>query len=122
MSQDGGEATDVTDQVVELAMGSTNIEFTAIVSTPNPFEGTKPVWTFNEQDGLPFAIDQSGYSLTFNSILQSKEQHGNYSVSLGNLSTSFRLHVKGTVHACMQCLTVALKLSLLLVSSFVMQL
>lgn len=107
MRQNGDEeATTVTNQVVELAIGSSNIEFTAVSSTPNPFKDTKPVWTFNEKDGesLPFAIEvsQSGYSLTFNSILRTMEQNGNYSIKLGNYTTRFQLHVlEGTLNTCL---------------------
>lgn len=89
------EGVDVTDKVVEVAAGSTNIKFTAKSSKPNPFEGTEPQWSFSEGAELPFAVEQSEFCLTFTSILKSKEQRGNYSISIGNFTTSFQLNTKG---------------------------
>lgn len=92
VKEESGE--DVTDKVVEVVAGSNNIKFTAVSSSPNPFDGTEPKWTFRaEEETLPFGVKQSDFCLTFDSILMSKEQLGNYSISLGNFTKSFQLDI-----------------------------
>lgn len=91
------EREDVTNKTATVKMGAKNVVFQAITTAPNPFENIDFEWTFTGTNGmtaLPHAV-KNGQLLTFNTILRSKEQEGNYTILFGNFSASFTLDISG---------------------------
>ncbi len=86
--------TDITNRTLTLEWGKVNHMITAESMPANPFAGEEPRWSFNNGD-LPYGVEASGFSLKFKTILRSQIQEGNYSISIGNFSTSFQLETRG---------------------------
>jgi hypothetical protein len=84
---------DISGTVLELVAGSKSITFTVEHSTPNPFEGVTANWTFSgaEDKRLPFGVRQQKLNLIFDTIHDTNQQPGNYSITFGDLTVSFEL-------------------------------
>lgn len=92
---DHSKGIDITNQIIELPVGARNIWINAKISTPNPFKSEIPTWKFRDSDSFPHGIELSGSNMKFTAILQSKEQVGNYTVSIGDYEAFFTLLVQG---------------------------
>ena len=85
---------DITNTITKLTVGSRNIWIIARVTEPNPFKSETPTWKFHD-DSLPHGIELLGSKIKITTVLQSKEQEGNYTVRIGDYEAFFTLLVQG---------------------------
>jgi len=87
---------DVTNSYVTLVRESKDIVFRAIPTHKSLFNENEIRWHFmgkNDRTVLPSGVKVGldRLSLTFNTILNTEEQAGNYTISFGGYKTSFTL-------------------------------
>ena len=88
------ERTDITNQTLSLPANTEKVWIINGSSHPDPLKDIIPEWFF-ENDVLhedhPHGVEEHQHGLKFLSILESKEQEGNYTIRIGGYSVSFRL-------------------------------
>ena len=85
---------DVTNSSVTLTKGSTGIAFEVIPTPKDLFKDDEIRWEFmgtNQRTAIPAGLMVEKLKITFNTILNTEEQEGNYTISFGDHSTSFKL-------------------------------
>ena len=87
---------DVTNSSVTLVKGSKDVVFRAIPTHKSLFSEAEVQWYFvgkNDRTVIPVGVmvGLDKLSLTFNTILNTEEQEGNYTITFGDYSTSFML-------------------------------
>ncbi len=83
---------DVTNSSVTLAKGSNGIVVDVIPTPKNMFDDSQIRWDFmgkNDRRSLPAGLMVEKLKLTFNTILNTEEQEGNYTITFGKFSASF---------------------------------